>query len=186
MSNFVPSRKAQAFYKVKEQTLRDWASAGKINFITTAGGHRRYSIIEQQEHKKSIIYARVSSKKQEDDLDRQVKYLQKRYPNHEVITDIGSGINYKRKGFRRILEQLFKRNIEEVVVSTGDRFSRFGRDLFEWIFEQFGAKLTIHNNKRYKSTQEELSEDLMEIITVFSARYYGRRKYKDSESPFLS
>ena len=98
---------------------------------------------------------------QVDDLERQVKYLQKRYPNHEVIKDIGSGINYKRKGFRRILEQLFKRNIEEVVVSTGDRFSRFGRDLFEWVFEQFGAKLTIHNNKRYKSTQEELSDDLM-------------------------
>jgi predicted site-specific integrase-resolvase len=181
MTEFVSSKKAQEIYKVKEQTLRDWANSNKINFITTAGGHRRYCIIKPQENKQSIIYARVSSKKQENDLERQVKYLQKRYPNHEVIKDIGSGINYKRKGFRRILEQLFKGNIEEVVVSSSDRFSRFGRDLFEWIFEQFGTKFTILSRGKYKSNQDELAEDLMEIITVFSARYYGRRKYKNSE-----
>ena len=182
MSEFVSSSKAQEIYKVKEQTLRDWANAGKINFITTAGGHRRYCVIQPQEHRKNIIYARVSSKKQENDLERQVKYLQKRYPNHEIVKDIGSGINYKRAGFQRILEQLFKGNIGEVVVSTGDRFSRFGRDLFEWIFEQFGAKFTILNRGKYKSSQEELAEDLMEIITVFSARYYGKRKYKNAEN----
>ena len=181
MTDFVPSRKAQEFYKVKEQTLRDWANAGKINYFKTAQGHRRYCIIKPQEHKKKIVYARVSSKKQENDLERQVKYLQKRYPDHEVIKDIGSGINYKRQGFRRILEQLFQNNIEEVVVTTGDRFSRFGKDLFEWIFEQHGAKLTIVNSRKFKSSQEELAEDLMEIITVFSARYYGRRKYNNTK-----
>lgn len=105
MADFVPSREAQEFYKVKEQTLRDWANSGNINHIVTTGGHRRYCISRSpSEHRKKIIYARVSSKKQENDLERQVKYLQKRYPDYEVIKDIGSGINYKRKGFRGILE----------------------------------------------------------------------------------
>ena len=186
MTEFVASKKAQEFYKVSEQTLRDWANDQKINYIITEGGHRRYRIVKPVEHRKKIIYARVSSKKQEHDLERQVKYLEKRYPDYEVIKDIGSGINYKRQGFRRILEQLFKGNIEEVVVSTGDRFSRFGRELFEWMFDQFGGKLTIVNNRTFKTSQEELAEDLMEIITVFSARYYGRRKYKVPENPILS
>ena len=186
MSEFVSSRKAQSFYKVSEQTLRDWANSGKVNYITTAGGHRRYCVaVEPAEHKLSIVYARVSSKKQENDLKRQVKYLKKNHPDHEVVQDIGSGINHKRPGFRRILEQLFKRNIEEVVVSSADRFSRFGVDLFEWIFEQFGAKLTILSRGKYKSRQEELAEDLMEVITVFASRYHGRRKYKNTEDQVL-
>ena len=108
MEEFVSSAKAQQYYKVAEQTLRDWANNNKINYITTTGGHRRYYIpSERKEHRKKIIYARVSSKKQENDLERQVKYLKKRYPDYEVIKDIGSGINYKRPGFRRILEQVF-------------------------------------------------------------------------------
>ena len=185
MSEFVTSREAQEIYKVKEQTLRDWANANKINYITTTGGHRRYCVVKPQEHKKNIIYARVSSKKQENDLSRQISYLQKRYPDYELVKDIGSGINHKRPGFRRILEQVFKKSIGEVVVTSGDRFSRFGKELFEWIFEQFGAKLTIVDRNRYKTSQEELAEDLMEIITVFSARYYGRRKYTNKKTEVL-
>jgi len=181
MTDFVSTKVAKEHYKVSDQTLRDWANNNKINYIITEGGHRRYCIIPKQENRKRIIYARVSSKKQEGELKNQVSYLQRKYPDYEIIKDIGSGINYKRPGFKRILEQLFKNNIEEVVVSTGDRFSRFGRDMFEWIFEQFGAKLTILNRGKFKSSQEELSDDLMEIITVFTARYYGRRKYKNSQ-----
>jgi predicted site-specific integrase-resolvase len=185
MEDYVSSSKAQKFYKVSEQTLRDWANKGSINYITTGGGHRRYRIIEHNDNRKKIIYARVSSKKQEKDLENQVRYLKKRYKHYELVKDIGSGINYKRKGFKSILEQLFKGNIEEVVVSTGDRFSRFGRELFEWIFEQHGAKLTILDRGKFKSSQEELSDDLMEIITVFSARYYGRRTYKNKKDKVL-
>lgn len=186
MEDYVSSKKAQSFFKVSEQTLRDWANSGKLDFITTLRGHRRYKILILPDTRKKIIYARVSSKKQEDDLERQAIFLQTKYPDYELIKDIGSGINNKRPGFRRILEQLFKGHIEEVVVTTGDRFSRFGSDMFEWIFEQFGAKLTAVNSKRFKSTQEELSEDLMAIITVFTARYYGRRSYKNQKDQILS
>jgi len=185
-TEYVSSTQAQKVYKVAEQTLRDWANTGKVEFIRTANGHRRYKIEVVKEVRKKIIYARVSSKKQENDLANQVKYLQKKYPDYEVVKDIGSGINYKRKGFRRILEQLFKGDIEEVVVTTADRFSRFGSDLFDWIFEQFRAKLTILNSRKFKSNSEELSEDLMAIITVFTSRYYGRRKNSNKEDTVLS
>ena len=127
-----------------------------------------------------IIYSRVSSNKQKEDLQRQTEYLQTKYPEHQSITDIGSGINFNRKGLRQILEGVFKGNITEVVVAHKDRFTRFGYDLFEWIFEQHQAVLICDNkdNKDNKEPTNELTDDLMSIITVFTARYYGKRKYK--------
>jgi predicted site-specific integrase-resolvase len=84
--------------------------------------------------KHTIIYARVSSSKQSQDLKRQEKYLKTKYPTAELKSDIGSGLNYKRTGFRAILQSLFKGNIKEVVVAHKDRFTRFGFEFFEWLF----------------------------------------------------
>lgn len=189
---YVKPKEACEYYGVSDNALRDWANKGKIKFITTKGGHRRY-VLEQrdgktqdssdttgknQEHKQlKIIYSRVSSRKQTDDLKRQTEYLCGKYPTHTVITDVGSGINFKRKGFRGILEGIFKGTIKEVVVAHKDRFTRFGYELFEWIFQQHGANL-ICDKETKGDPQNELSEDLMAIITVFTARYHGKRKYK--------
>jgi predicted site-specific integrase-resolvase len=182
---YVTPKEASKHYGVSENALRMWANEERIKYIKTKGGHRRYLLQEPneiyQETKesggKSIIYSRVSSRKQKDDLGRQTEYLSQKYPNYEIITDIGSGINFERKGFKRILEELFKGNIREVVVAHKDRFSRFGYNLFEWIFQQHGAKLVCDKETTTNQT-EELSDDLMAIITVFTAKYYGRRKYK--------
>ncbi len=180
--NYVSAEEASKHYKVCTETLRHWANHGKIEFVRTEGGHRRYKISKPVNEGHKYLYARVSSKKQEEDLKRQVKYLRRKYPDYKVIKDIGSGLNFKRQGFRTILEQLFEGNIQEVVISSSDRFSRFGtREFFGWLFEHFGAKLTILENANYANPEQELSEDLLEIITVFSARYYGRRKYKNNE-----
>jgi predicted site-specific integrase-resolvase len=180
--SYVSATEASKFYKVHPETLREWANLNRIEFRKTPGGHRRYKIFDEKPDKKNYIYARVSSKKQEGDLQRQVKYLIKKYPSYEVITDIASGLNFKRKGFRRILEQLYQRNIGEVVVSTQDRFSRLGAtELFEWMFDQFGGKLTILNQRASKSSNEELAEELLEVITVFTARYHGRRSYSNNK-----
>jgi predicted site-specific integrase-resolvase len=180
---YVNAEKASRHFNVCQETLRLWANEGKIEHVKTTGGHRRYKIpIDESKTAGRYLYARVSSKKQEDDLERQIKYLKRKYPNYEVVRDIGSGLNFKRQGFRRILEQLFEGNIEEVVISSSDRFSRFGtREFFGWLFEHFGGRLTILENKNYANPNEELSEDLLEIITVFSARYHGRRKYNNKE-----
>lgn len=141
--DFVKSVYAQKFYKVSSTTLRRWASDKKIDYIVTDGGHHRYSVpINYNKsinnlspiNKLLIVYCRVSSRKQQGDLERQKKYLSVNYPNHKIISDVGSGINYSRPGFKWILQQLFKGNIQEVVVAHKDRFSRFGFSLFEWIF----------------------------------------------------
>lgn len=178
---YVTPKKAVEFYGVSDNTLRYWSNEGRIKYITTQGGHRRYLLEQpgqpiQEPTRQNIIYARVSSKKQESDLSNQVEYLKSKYPGYTVITDIGSGINYKRPGFKRILEGLFQGNIREVVVSHRDRFTRFGYELFEWIFSEHNSQL-ISDSTSTESEQDELSEDIMAIITVFAARYHGKRKY---------
>ena len=183
MSYGHPKKTAEHF-GVCTATLREWSNKGKIEFITTDGGHRRYKLpIESKDNPDGkYIYTRVSSKKQEGDLKRQVEFLRKEYPDHKVITDIGSGLNFKRQGFRKILEQLFEENIEEVVISSSDRFSRFGtRDFFGWLFDHFGGRLTILKDRDYASPDEELAQDLLEIVTVFTARHHGRRSYTNNK-----
>jgi predicted site-specific integrase-resolvase len=179
---YVTPKAASKYFRVSDNALRIWANKGKIKYITTQGGHRRY-LIENESNpnppteRTKIIYTRVSSRKQKDDLKRQSVFLQRKYPDHTLITDIGSGINFNRPGFKRILEGIFKGTIEEVVVAHKDRFSRFGYELFEWIFTQHNSKL-ISDTESENTEGQELSDDLMAIITVFSTRYYGKRKYR--------
>ena len=173
---YVSSKQAVKHYAVSIDTLRRWDKQGKIKTIRTEGGHRRYLI--SQHNKQNIIYARVSSSKQSDDLQRQVDFLSRQFPHYEIITDIGSGINFKRKGFNSILDRVFQNNVQNVVVASEDRFSRFGFELFQNIFSKFGASLSSLTSRQYRSPEQELSEDLLSIFTVFTARYYGSRKYK--------
>ncbi len=189
MDEYVSARKACKTLGVSAQSLRDWAKAGTIEFIRTAGGHRRYKIDEKVKtgkkvkNGKKIIYARVSSRKQVRDLVNQKQFLRRKYPDYEVKADIGSGINTERKNFRAILELLFERNLSEVVVASADRFARIGStNLFKWIFEYFGAKFTIVNKAESGSPAEEIYREFMELITVFTARYHGSRRYKTKKN----
>jgi predicted site-specific integrase-resolvase len=188
---YVKPKEASKYFNVSENALRQWANQGKIKYNTTNGGHRRYFIENEGETRENpeierikIIYARVSSAKQKDDLTRQSEYLRTKYPTYTLIIDIGSGINFERTGFKRILEGLFKGTIQEVVVAHKDRFTRFGFSLFEWIFSQHNSKL-LYVEEQQKSNEQELSDDLMAIITVFSAKYYGQRKYKNRSTTIL-
>jgi len=166
---------------VSLSTLRYLARNGKIEARKTPGGHYLYvyreANEEKQKNRRKIVYARVSSAKQSEDLKRQIKYLKKKYPGYEVVSDIGSGINYKRKGFREILEQLLSGDIEEVVVAYKDRFSRFGFEFFEWLFKKQKARLKTMEEST-SNGQKEFVSDIMEVLTVFTARYYGKRKYQ--------
>lgn len=177
---FVSSKKAQEFYDVSPETLRQWAIRGEIEFITTNGGHRRYKVIcsnNNENERKSYIYARVSSKKQEDDLKHQVSFIKEKYPDYEVLTDIGSGINPNRKNFKTLLDRILNGTVKEVVVAHKDRLSGFSFDIIQLICRKFGTKLIVINDKENREPAEELTDDLMSVITVFSARYYGSRKY---------
>jgi len=123
-------------------------------------------------------YARVSSRSQLDDLHRQIEFLNRpEYSNYISIQDVASGLNFKRKGLCTILESAIQGTIGEVVVAHKDRLCRFGFELIEFIVSKGGGKITIIGNESIKSDQEELAEDLLSIVHIFSCRQMGKRKY---------
>jgi len=134
-----------------------------------------------------IVYCRVSSRNQKDDLASQTKYMRNQFPNHECIEDIGSGLNFKRKGFRTLLERIMCGDIEEVVIAYKDRLCRFGFELLEQVASKYNTKLVVLN-KIELSPEDELVKDLLAIIHVFSCRLYGLRKYSKqiTQDPHLS
>lgn len=190
MPREVKAEEAADYYKISISNLRKWAREGRIKVSKTAGGHYVYIIPDSEdpiasptisEWGPNIVYSRISSKKQRDDLSRQSLSLINKFPDYTLIEDIGSGINYKRSGFIAILEQLFKGNIKHVMVSHPDRFTRFGFDFFQWMFSQFGAVLDAMEKPKVDAG-EELVEDVMEIFSIFTSRYYGHEKYTKIES----
>lgn len=186
MSVYVPGKEIRKLFSIGNSQLRLWADSGKIDYLQPNNGRRIYKISdvkdilgykEANKNKTKIIYCRVSSNKQKEDLKRQVEDLSKRYPNHEVIQDIGSGINWKRKGFIRLLDKVYKREVSEVVVANKDRLCRFAYDLvLEQIFTRFECEVLVDSiDNRHYTQDEELVEDLIAITTVFVARTHGQR-----------
>lgn len=176
---YIPGRKAAGRLGIHQNTLRKWADEGKIPHIRTAAKQRLYDIdafLASKVEKKSVCYCRVSSYKQRDDLERQVEYMRRRYPQHEIVTDIGSGLNGKRKGLRAILELADQGKLGAVVVAHRDRLCRFGFDLVEWWISLHGGKIVVLDDV-HLSPEAELTQDLLSIIHVFSCRLHGLRKY---------
>ena len=187
MSNkYLPPRKAREQLGVSNFSLKQWAEKGLINYVKTPGGKRLYdvsSFVKEQSNiqssKKKICYCRVSSASQKDDLQRQIAFMQSEFPEHQIITDIASGINFKRKGLITILELCCRGELQEIVVAYRDRLCRFAFELFEWLFREYGVKLVVLNSKveAESSKESELADDLLSIIQVFNCRVNGRRKY---------
>jgi putative resolvase len=164
---------------VNERTLRRWEEAGQIQAFRTPGGKRRYDItgFTTKSVRRTVIYARVSSPKQREDLQRQCDYLQSKYVTAEVVAEIGGGLNYKRKKFLALLERVMSGDIERIVIAYKDRFARFGFDFFAWLCSQNSCEIVVLNQVEL-SPQEEMVEDILAILHCFSARLYGLRKYK--------
>lgn len=132
--------------------------------------------------KKNIIYCRVSSSNQKNDLKSQTEYLVDFTRNmgisiDEIYTDIGSGMNFKRKNFIKLIDEIQKGLISSITIAHKDRLCRFGYELIEHICDQNGTKINIINDDRL-SPEQELCQDLTSIVHVFSSRLYGLRKYK--------
>lgn len=164
---------------VHPNTLRSWANDGKIKYIRQPGGQRCYdvsSVGNADIARKRICYCRVSSAKQRDDLARQIAFMRDKFPEHDIVSDVGSGIKFKRKGLEAILEQSMQGNISEVVVAHRDRLCRFGFDLIRLIIEKNGGKLVVLNDLQ-SSPEKELVSDLVSIIHIFACRIHGLRKY---------
>jgi hypothetical protein len=128
----------------------------------------------------------VSSHSQKSDLERQIEFLVSSYPGCEVIKDIGSGLNFKRKGLLALLERILSGDVGMVVVANKDRLCRFGFDLVSWLAERSECKVLVLNN-HVLSPEREMLEDVLAIIDVFSCKLYGLRKYKQKikEDPDL-
>ena len=173
------------------QTLRNWDASGKLKpHHTGSGGYRYYSheqlkevlqIKDDIKNKITIGYCRVSSNKQKDDLQRQIEnmklYLDALNKPYEIISDIGSGINYSKKGLRELIKKITAGQVEKVIVFYKDRLLRFGYELVEYIAKLYGCEIDVIDNTE-KTEEQELVEDLIQIITVFSCRLQGKRANK--------
>lgn len=185
-SKYVKGSKAKEVLGVCTQTLRMWADTGRIKTIRSTPyngnmGVRYYDVqgFLAQQHgvtdKKSYIYCRVSCAKQKGDLEAQIAYLQGKYPNHVVIRDIGSGINFNRRGLRKIMEEALQGRLHELVLAHRDRLCRIAWNHFEWLFNYLGVTVIVEDCENH-SPESELADDLFSIVHVFSSRHYGARR----------
>lgn len=184
MSNdrlWVRLHEAAKHYGVTVSTLRRWCNEGKVQCKRTLGGQRLLQInespIQVVTEEQKYLYVRVSSKKQIDDMERQRQFLLSQYPGYKVIKDIGSGINYKRKGLRELISLSLEGKCQEIVVSSKDRLCRFGFELLEYLFSQNNTKLVVLD-KTTKSSEQEFSEDILAILQVYCCKWNGRRRYR--------
>lgn len=190
MKQYKPNEFAQLL-NVSVKTLQRWDNEGTLIAHRNPKGRRYYlhsqyeaymGIQTENQVGRTIIYARVSNAGQKDDLENQIQFLRD-FANarglivDEVISDTGSGLNYKRKKWNKLLDDVMERNVQRIIIAHEDRFVRFGYEWFERFVQKHGAELIVVNNETL-SPQEELTQDLISIIHVFSCRIYGLRKYK--------
>ena len=190
MSQYYSINEFSKILGVSAQSLRNWDNSGKLHpHHTSSNGYRYYSHeqlnqvmnIKLNLDRKVIGYCRVSSNKQRVDLERQIQnmktYLTAQGRPFEIISDIGSGINYKKKGLKELLKLITQNKVDKVVVLYEDRLLRFGYELVEYLASLYNCEIEIIDNTE-KSEQQELVEDLVQIITVFSCKLQGKRANK--------
>lgn len=178
---------------VSTSTLRRWEREGKLIPQRTEGDHRLYRLsqfkLSKKQHtireRKTIAYGRVSSHDQRSDLERQKKVLEMYCASHgwkfELITDLGSGMNYYKKGLKNLLNAILEGSVGRLVLTHKDRLLRFGAELVFALCEAREVEVVIINSGDELKFEEELATDVLEIITVFSARLYGSRSRKNQK-----
>ncbi len=192
MSRLIKAGEASKILGVTVQTLRRWERTGQLlPDKKTEGGTRYYNIdrllgcTTSKESTLTYAYARVSSQDQKQDLQRQKEVLSSYCTvhgwNYEVISDLGSGMNYKKKGLKNLLDAILSKKIKRLVVTHKDRLLRFGAELVFTLCEIHHVEVVIINQGEDVSFEEDLAKDVLEIITVFAARLYGDRSHKNKK-----
>ena len=189
---FIRPAEIQKRFSISATTLRKWGDSGVIPIVRYGNSKKRlYSTRAIEQHfgatstatrikprplqQEKIIYARVSSRHQHKDLKRQIEDLRRDYPDHELVSDIASGLNFKRKGLRSILERVHRGTVEEVVVMHRDRLCRYGQELIDFIFTNGKTRLVVHGKSVGEDSTRELADDLLAITTIFVAHHNGQR-----------
>jgi len=194
MNRLVRIGEASEILGVSISTLRRWDKAGRFEPEKTTSGHRRYDISKLkpelfresiQESRKTVAYARVSSHDQKADLERQKQVLElycaRQGWTFEIVSDLGSGMNYHKKGLKRLLNDILSEKVGRLVIAHKDRLLRFGAELIFAICEAKQVEVVILNQGEDTTFEEDLAKDVLEIITVFSARLYGSRSRKNKK-----
>jgi predicted site-specific integrase-resolvase len=176
-------------YKIHHDSLLKWERDGKIQARRTAGGHRRWleddiskllQLTVVKEEKKVAFYGRVSTQKQQENLDRQVERLRKHcadkgYQDVQEFFEIGSGLNDNRRQLHRLIEAVVKGQVNHVVVEYKDRLARYGLKFILHFLKGLGCEVEFLDEKATKDDNEELVQDVLSLFTCFSARLYGKR-----------
>jgi putative resolvase len=184
--------RAAAELGVSRDTLRRWEAAGKVTVERTPSGHRRYDLVQIKgiipskslSDRITLAYARVSTQNKKD-LKHQISMLESYCVANdwkfEIIQDIGSGMNYRKSGLRQLIQRICLGDVGRLVPTHRDRLLRFGIELIFSLCEHFGTEVVILNATSLAEFEEEIAEDVMEIITIFSARLYGSRNEKNRD-----
>ena len=184
-------KEAKKLLGVTTWTIQQWDKQGKIRCVRTVGGRRRIPeseikrILGLKEERGIVGYARVSSVTQKDDLERQKMSIlnyakEKGYGDIQILSDVGSGLNEKRKSFLKLLEMVSEKKVSKVIVAYEDRLTRFGFETLSRMFLAFGTSIEVINREE-KTPQEELVEDLITIVSHFAGKLYGMRSHKYEE-----
>lgn len=166
------------------RTIQRMDKAGVLKVVRTVNNRRRipesevHRLMGLNEIRVPVLYGRVSSQAQKDDLERQTQRLKQTYPEAELFSDIRSGLKFDRPGFLQVLEAVQQHRVSKVVVVYEDRLARFGVDLLRKVFKSYGTELEILDVTPTGTPEEELAKDLISIVTSFSARLYGLRSHK--------
>ena len=193
MEDYMTIKQASEYLHISQDTLRRWERLGKITPYRTTGNHRRYTkeLLDESlgKHKRkqpiklTIGYCRVSSGHQKEDLKRQINvvqtYCEKQGYQFKIIKDIGSGLNYHKKGLNELIHLICTEQCERVVINYQDRLVRFGFDLIKQICEEHHVDLVIINQSEDVDFNQELVDDVLSIITVYSAKLYGKRSHQN-------
>lgn len=178
---------------VSRDTLRRWEASGKIQVERTPAGHRRYDLTQLRglvpaksaSDRMTIAYARIATQNQKKELKRQVHLLEtfctEQGWEFELIQDVGSGLNYRKSGLRRLIQRICQGDVGRLVLTHRDRLVRLGIELIFSLCEHFGTEVVVMNASSLSEFEDEIAEDVMEIITIFSARLYGSRSEKNKD-----
>lgn len=200
MNNWVKIGEASKIIGVHPRTLYNWENKGLIQTKRTEGGMRLFNIekyinekkcdndiecieklneINNSKNKLNILYARVSTPNQKDDLERQKNILKSKYPNYYLIQDIGSGMNLNKPGIKKIIHLAIEGRINKVIVAYKDRLARFGYELIEDLIKEYSnGEIIILNKEEDTNPEEEIMKDIMMVMNVYISKLNGLRKYK--------
>ncbi len=192
MERLLPPREACKRLGISFITLKRWIYSGKIRAVKTPTG--RWMIPESEIERiisgregvkeiRAIIYARVSSSDQKGDLNRQIEYLTqycsaKGYRVVDVLSDVASGLKTNRRGLHKLFNYVVNKQVDVIVITYGDRLTRFGFEYLEYFFKQYGVRIEVVYGEEPKDAYQELVEDLLAIVTSFAGKLYGMRSHK--------